>query len=234
MSIFDFFGNQLNCARFITVVNNIIMFDFPACRSKFPPVCHNAVQTVGNRSAGQGADMYQNCCLLGFLNAVSLHLLHHLLANLCTCLQVVGKESCIVIIAAQCGINQKYRQLLLAQSFRTCRHIGAVRRSKYYCVRLFAGKLFNHIALQLPVAVLHNAADINVNVSLSCSVFNAADNFFPIVTLHNLEHSIDVFASFLNFCYRLKILLSFGVHNLLCYRALLRIVAAAACNAYKQ
>ena len=26
----------------------------------------------------------------------------------------------------------------------------------------------------------------------------------------------------------------YHVHNLLCYRALLRIVAAAACNAYKQ
>ena len=178
--------------------------------------------------------MYQNCCLLGFLNAVSLHLLYHLLANLGTCLQVVGKESCIVIIAAQCGINQKYRQLLLAQSFRTCRHIGAVCRSKNYCICFFAGKLLDHIALQLPVAVLHNAAYINVNVSLGCTVLNTADNFFPVVTLHNLEHSIDVFASFLNFCYRLKILLSFGVHNLLCHRALLRIVAAAAGNAYEQ
>ena len=178
--------------------------------------------------------MYQNRCLLGFLHAASLHLLYHLLANLGTSFQVIGKEGCIIIIAAECSINQKYRQLLLAQCFRTCRHIGAVRRSKYYCVRFFTGKLFDHIALQLPVAVLHNAADINVNVSLSCAVLNAADNFFPIVTLHNLKYGIDVFASFLYFRHRLKILLGFGVHNLLCYRALLRIVAAAACNAYKQ
>ena len=178
--------------------------------------------------------MYQNCCLLGFLNAVGLHLLYHLLANLGTGLQVIGEEGCIVIIAAECGINQKYRQLLLTQSFRTCRHIGAVRRSKNYCVRFFAGKLFDHIALQLPVAVLHNAADINVNVSLGCAVLNAANNFFPVVTLHNLKYGINVFASFLDFRYRLKILLGFGVHNLLCHRALLRIVAAAACNTYKQ
>ena len=178
--------------------------------------------------------MYQNCCLLGFLHTVSLHLLYHLLANLGTGFQVVGKESCIIIIAAQRSINQKHWQLLLTQCFRTCRHIGAVRWSKNYCIRFFAGKLLDHIALQLPVAVLHNAAYINVNVSLGCTVLNTADNFFPVVTLHNLEHSIDIFAPFLDFRHRLKILLSFGVHNLLCHRTLLRIVAAAAGNAYKQ
>ena len=197
------------------------------------PVSNNAFSTVRDCTACKSAEMDKYVSFIRFLDTVSLQLLNHFFADSFTSLQIVRHKSSIIIIAAQHCIHKCHRQLLLTQLLSTFSHVHTISRSQNNGINLFTGKLLEHIALQLPVAVLHYAANIYIDISSLAALLKTADNLLPIGTFYNLQHSINIFASFLNLRNRLKLLLGRRAHNLLLYTALLRLAVTTATQSQK-
>ena len=93
-----------------------------------------------------------------------------------------------------------------------CRNqLQAVGGCQNNCVRFFISQLLQHGPSRFPIHFFKGTAHIHITIGSVAASLQAVDYLLPVISLNNLNHSINIFAAFLNFIDRHKILLYFGL-----------------------
>ena len=139
--------------------------------------------------------MHDDGDFLVFRYAAFLQQLHHLLRHFCTSCQIICHVGRIIVFRIHHRINKDDRQLIRTKILRSLGQTHAVSRTENDGVCLLRLRVDQHSALQLPIAILVDAAYIDIDPILLPCFFHACNHFFPIVAIHGFHDSIDILLS---------------------------------------